>query len=104
MSAFPPIAIPASPARDGRIPLSQLRRGERALIETKDLPAGECRLLAAMGLAERCEVRVCRAGTPCIVEVESVRLGIGREVAERILTLPCECAAGACRATSDGTT
>lgn len=77
-----------------RVPLTQLRQGERAIVDTRDLPEAESRLLAAMGLGERCEIRVCRAGTPCIVQIQAVRVGIGREVAERIITTPCGCEAG----------
>lgn len=75
-----------------RIPLSQLRRGERAVVDTRDLPEAESKLLAAMGMGERCEIRVCRAGTPCIVQIQAIRVGIGREVADRIITTPCGCA------------
>ncbi len=66
-------------------------------MDTRDLPEAESRLLAAMGMGERCEIRVCRAGTPCIVQIQSIRVGIGREVAERIITTPCGCP-GPCEA------
>ena len=74
-----------------RIPLTQLKRGERAVVELHHLPAEDTRLLAAMGLEDKSEVRVCRAGTPCIVQVEATRLGIAADVAARILAIPCSC-------------
>ena len=82
-----------SVAEPVRIPLSQLARGERAVVETGALEAEESALLGAMGLHQGCEVTVCRAGYNCIVQVESTRLGISRRVAQRILALPCACAA-----------
>jgi Fe2+ transport system protein FeoA len=60
-------------------------------VDTRDLPEAESKLLAAMGIGERCEIRVCRAGTPCIVQLQTIRVGIGREVADRIITTPCGC-------------
>ncbi|MSR43880.1 MAG: ferrous iron transport protein A [Phycisphaerales bacterium] len=71
-----------------QIPLSQLVRGQRATVECSALdalPADHRCLLAAMGMGEKCEVRVCRAGTPCIVQIDRTRLGLPRDVAERIL-------------------
>lgn len=76
-----------------RIPLSQLARGDRAVVETGTLEAEECALLGAMGLQEGCEVTICQSGRNCIVQVESTRLGISRRVAQRILAVPCACAA-----------
>ncbi|MDZ4829821.1 MAG: FeoA family protein [Phycisphaerae bacterium] len=74
-----------------RIPLSQLKRGDRAVVELGSLPKHETLLLAAMGLADQAQVRVCRAGTPCIVQIEATRLGISAEMAARILATPCAC-------------
>jgi Fe2+ transport system protein FeoA len=74
-----------------RIPLSQLRRGDRAIVETTALDDHESRLLSAMGLVDKAEIRVCRAGTPCIVQIEATRLGISAAMAARILATRCEC-------------
>ncbi len=76
-----------------RIPLSQLPRGQRASIECSALDAltNEHRcLLAAMGLGEQCEVRVCRPGTPCIVQIDQTRLGLPKGIADRIMVTPIE--------------
>ncbi|MDZ4756422.1 MAG: FeoA family protein [Phycisphaerae bacterium] len=74
-----------------RIPLSQLKRGDRAIIDFGDLDSHDTRLLEAMGLTDRSEVRVCRAGTPCIVQIEATRLGISAGMAAAILATPCSC-------------
>lgn len=74
------------------IPLSQLSRGDRAIVDTDALEADESAMLRAMGLVCGSEVTVCRSGRNCIVRVESTRLGLSLRVAKRILALPCACA------------
>ena len=74
-----------------RIPLTQLRRGQRATVECaalEGLPDEHRCLLSAMGLGDSCELRVCRPGAPCIVQVDGTRLGLAHDVAERILVTP----------------
>jgi Fe2+ transport system protein FeoA len=104
--ASPPVAEPRDPSARSRpasgppgeqsrepirVPLTQLKRGERAIVDLKDLASEDSKLLAAMGLEHACEVRVCRAGTPCIVQVEATRLGISADVAAKIIATPCSC-------------
>ncbi|MFO0828790.1 MAG: hypothetical protein U0572_11670 [Phycisphaerales bacterium] len=89
-----------------RIPLSQLKRGDRAIVELETLHEDETRLLEAMGLGDRAAVRICRAGTPCIIETVgqdghaacATRLGLSADVATKILTTPCDCPLNECRA------
>ena len=91
MSAPPPNPEPV------RVPLTQLRRGQRAIVDCSQiegLPEGDRCLLHAMGMHHECEVRVCRPGTPCIVQIDSTRLGIAGEVARRILVTPIDEATG----------
>ena len=81
-----------TPAPDRRVPLTQLKRGDRAVVDCSTLthlPEEERCLLRAMGLYDRCTVRVCRPGTPCIVQVDSTRLGLAGSVASKILVTPC---------------
>ena len=76
-----------------RIPLSQLARGQRATVECSaldSLPNEHRCLLAAMGMGEQCEVRVCRPGTPCIVQIDRTRLGLPHGIADRIMVTPIE--------------
>lgn len=89
------ITTPSSGAeheRPERVPLTQLKRGERAIVDCSTLthlPEEDRCLLRAMGMYDRCTVRVCRSGTPCIVEVDSTRLGLSGSVARQILVTPC---------------
>ena len=76
-----------------KIPLSQLARGQRETVECcalDSLPNEHRCLLAAMGMGEQCEVRVCRPGTPCIVQIDQTRLGLPRDIADRIMVTPIE--------------
>jgi Fe2+ transport system protein FeoA len=84
-----------SPADDRtapvRVPLTQLRRGDRAIVDCSQissLPEGDRCLLHAMGMHDACEVTVCRAGAPCIVQIDSTRLGLAGSVASQILVTP----------------
>ena len=90
-----PVENPAN--KPVRIPLTQLQRGQRAIVdcsELTDLPEGDRCLLHAMGLHHECEVQVCRPGTPCIVQIDSTRLGISGDVARKILVTPVDDSAG----------
>lgn len=70
------------------IPLSQLPRGARATLHRHDLHCDDCELLNAMGMTERCKLRVCRMGNPCIVQVKSTRLGLSSSMARNIMVFP----------------
>ncbi len=72
-----------------RTPLSLLQRGERVIVELDALSPSESQLLQAMGLEDRAEVRVCRSGTACIIEVARTRLGLAASMACRIYATPC---------------
>jgi Fe2+ transport system protein FeoA len=76
-----------------RLPLTQLRRGDRARMAETTLTDDDKAVLRAMGLDEHCEFTVCRAGSggPCIIQVDATRLGLSPELARRILTRPCDC-------------
>ena len=92
---------PTDHSKPVRIPLTQLRRGQRAIVdcsELTDLPEGDRCLLHAMGMHHECEVRVCRPGTPCIVQIDSTRLGISGDVARMILVTPIEDSPGSAAA------
>lgn len=74
-----------------RVPLTQLKRGQRAVVDCSELtglPEGDRCLLHAMGLHHECTVEVCRPGAPCIVQIESTRLGLAGSVASKILVTP----------------
>jgi Fe2+ transport system protein FeoA len=77
------------------IPLSQLRAGCHATLACRLMEAQDGEMLAAMGLTDRCRLRVCRAGEPCIVQVAGFRLGLAAALARRILVVPIDVRPGA---------
>ncbi len=86
-------ALPSSPT-PLKLPLTQLKRGDRAMVASTTLSEDDKVTLRAMGLDETCEFTVCRAGTggPCIIQIDAMRLGLSPLLAQRILTRPCDCA------------
>jgi Fe2+ transport system protein FeoA len=83
-----------------RLPLTQLKRGDRAMVAGSSLSDEDRAVLHAMGLDERCTFTVCRAssGGPCIIQLDATRLGLSPDLAKRILTRPCDCPEAGCRA------
>jgi len=79
-----PSLAPGSPA----VPLSSLPCGTCATLHERLLGSADCELLSAMGMTERCRLRVCRIGNPCIVEVASTRLGLSLAMARCIMVFP----------------
>jgi Fe2+ transport system protein FeoA len=77
-----------SSANGTTVRLSQLPAGSTAEFRTADLADDDSALLRALGLTERCRLRVCKAGEPCIVQVRATRIGLSREVAAGILVVP----------------
>lgn len=71
------------------IPLTDLKDREEAVVHVADLEPSEREALAAMGLQKDCILHLCQQGQPCIVQVEATRLGLSREVTERILVRRC---------------
>ena len=86
---MPPHSMADSSPHDSRlpvlVPLSSLRDGERGRVHSTDMRCEDCALLNAMGLTDQCEIRVCQAGEPCIVQVRTTRLGIARSLAGKIM-------------------
>jgi len=95
---------PPSPPHEAqpiRLPLTQLKRGDRAVVAEAALSHEDRAILQAMGLDESCTFTVCRAGSggPCIIQVDATRLGLSPDLARRIMTRPCDCPdAGHCAA------
>ena len=77
---------------NSRVPLSELPAGTRATIDLdaadERLEAEDREVLRAMGFAHRASVRICRQGEPCIVEVESSRVGLSRVLAAGLDAIP----------------
>ncbi|MFM7259281.1 MAG: ferrous iron transport protein A [bacterium] len=93
---------PTNPSREAqpiRLPLTQLKRGDRAVVAEAALSDEDRAILRAMGLDESCTFTVCRAGSggPCIIQIDATRLGLSPDLARRIMTRPCACPdAGPC--------
>ncbi|MCH9651446.1 MAG: ferrous iron transport protein A [Deltaproteobacteria bacterium] len=74
--------------KDTAVFLNQLQVGQSARLLSADLLCEECDLIHALGMTDRCRLRVCKAGNPCIIQVHSTRIGLAEEVAGRILVIP----------------
>jgi Fe2+ transport system protein FeoA len=73
---------------DDPVRLSALAPGQMARMHGANLAAHDCALLRALGLTDRCLLRICKIGEPCIVEVRATRIGLARSVADGILVVP----------------
>ena len=70
------------------IPLTNLKAGVRARLHQADVDSSTRRYLCAVGLTAACELRLCKAGEPCIVQVRATRIGLSKLLAGRILVVP----------------
>lgn len=68
--------------------LSDLGAGTAARLHDTQLDSVTRQRLATLGLTEKCELRLCKAGEPYIVQVRSTRIGLSRSVAQQIFVLP----------------
>jgi Fe2+ transport system protein FeoA len=72
----------------GPVRLSDLGPGQTARLHGADLNPHDCALLRAIGLTDRCLLRICKVGEPCIVQVRATRIGLSRSVADGIMVVP----------------
>ena len=77
-----------SPLSVKPIRLSDLKVGAVARFHEAKLDKASCGLLRALGLTKSCEVRLCKGGEPCIVQVRSTRIGLSKTVAGGIYVIP----------------
>jgi Fe2+ transport system protein FeoA len=70
------------------VSLAQLGAGTKARVHAAHVALEDSALLRALGLSERCLLRVCKAGEPCIVQVRQTRIGLSRELARGIFVIP----------------
>jgi Fe2+ transport system protein FeoA len=77
-----------SPAACDPVRLSALGQGQVARLHGAELTPQDCALLSALGLTDRCVLRICKVGEPCIVQVRATRIGLSRAVADSILVVP----------------
>lgn len=76
------------PATVAPIRLSDLRAGATARFHDARLDREMARFLRAIGLTRTSEVRICKHGEPCIVQVRSTRIGLSRALAGQIYVVP----------------
>lgn len=70
------------------IRLSDLQVGALARFHEARLDTTSRDLLRALGMIESCQLRLCKAGSPCIVQVRSTRIGLSKAVARGIYVIP----------------
>ena len=82
------LTLPDSTTGCTPIRLSDLTAGRVARLHKADLAPQDCALLGALGMTDRCVLRICKIGEPCIVQVQATRIGLSRAVADGILVVP----------------
>ena len=84
-----PMSKPCN-ARPEAVPvkLSTLSSGLTARLHAAELAPADCDMLRALGMTDECTLRICKVGEPCIVQVQSTRIGLSRAVADGILVGP----------------
>lgn len=70
------------------VSLEQLTVGTLARFHATDLDPDACHQLRSLGLTSDCQLRLCKKGEPCIVQIRSTRIGLSHEVARRIFVMP----------------
>ena len=70
------------------IPLTACAAGTVVRLHGTSLDPQSCDLLRALGLTRQCQLTLCKAGEPCIVQVRSTRIGLSRAVASGIFVVP----------------
>lgn len=70
------------------VPLCDLPVGQVARLHAVDLDDAAAGLLRALGLTSDADLRLCKGGEPCIVQIGGTRLGVSAAVASHILVLP----------------
>lgn len=70
------------------IPLTACVAGTVVRLHGTSLDPHSCDLLRALGLTRQCQLTLCKAGEPCIVQVRSTRIGLSRAVASGIFVVP----------------
>jgi ferrous iron transport protein A len=70
------------------LPLSQLRRGEVAVISQLTGPVEQIRRLEELGLRDGSRVEIIRGGSPCIIRVGGATLCIRHDELVRVLVTP----------------
>ena len=70
------------------VPLRDLPAGCSARLHHVDVDPRSADLLRALGLTAASDLRLCKAGEPCIIQIGTTRIGVSRAVAAGILVVP----------------
>jgi len=69
------------------VPLTDLRAGAKVRLHEARVDH-ECReWLRALGLTDASDLRLCKHGDPCIIQVRSTRIGLSKSVASRVFVM-----------------
>lgn len=68
--------------------LCDLRAGTLARFHEARLDPEAVSLLRALGLTVACQLKLCKAGEPFIVQVRTTRIGLSKAVARGIYVIP----------------
>ena len=77
-----------NPVTPTPVSLHDMELGTSARFHATDLDPEACHQLRSLGLTSECQLRLCKKGEPCIVQVRSTRIGLSNEVARRIFVMP----------------
>lgn len=82
------LSFSSVPTGSAPVRLSEMAEGQMVRFHEANLNPQDCALLRALGLTDRCVMRICKVGEPCIVQVRATRIGLSRSVAHGIMVLP----------------
>ena len=77
-----------SPIPKTPICLCDLEVGATARFHGTQLEPEFSRFLRAVGLTQTSELRLCKNGDPCIVQVRATRIGVSKAVAGQVYVVP----------------
>lgn len=86
-AVFTATAVATPSAEPVAVPLSSCEAGTVVRFHGAQLDPASCNLLRALGVTRECQLTLCKAGEPCIVQVRSTRIGLSRDVASGILVV-----------------
>lgn len=82
-----PNSSPPSAARQP-IALCDLRVGDSARFARSEVDEATAQFLRIVGLTHASELRLCKNGDPCIIQVRATRIGLSSTVARRVFVVP----------------
>ena len=68
--------------------LCELAVGSTARLHGDDIDPEVLGVLESLGLTRTSEMRLCKNGDPCIVQVRATRIGLSKEVAGQVRVVP----------------